>query len=291
MQSYTGRRRGIAERPRPAGSARRSRLCHPSRAPLLGLGAQRPAAAGSCARRPTWRVAYAGARGARPPRQRGPARFRRAQLHCALACRKPISTTFTNCVCCSSRKRCAKLRSAIRGKAQIAPFREQLAAMVAAHTENDVAAFMEANYRFRAAWLEIVPNRRLLRAIELYADHVRYLRALTLGDRERARSGIERPKADRSGPVGGRRRRSERRDAGASPRGEAHPARRTNAQQQVAGKRELQSRNSLWRLLEHAVRALAGSVLQSALGRICRLRDQGRTRAAAAFRPTRSITA
>jgi DNA-binding GntR family transcriptional regulator len=56
--------------------------------------------------------------------------------------------------------------------------------MVAAHAENDVEAFMEANYRFRAAWLEIVPNRRLLRAIELYADHVRYLRALTLGNRE-----------------------------------------------------------------------------------------------------------
>ena len=72
----------------------------------------------------------------------------------------------------------------IRGKAQIAPFREQLAAMVAAHAENDVEAFMDANYRFRAAWLDIVPNRRLLRAIELYADHVRYLRALTLGNRE-----------------------------------------------------------------------------------------------------------
>ena len=56
--------------------------------------------------------------------------------------------------------------------------------MVTAHAENDVDAFMDANYRFRAAWLEIVPNRRLLRAIELYADHVRYLRALTLGNRE-----------------------------------------------------------------------------------------------------------
>jgi len=72
----------------------------------------------------------------------------------------------------------------ISEKVQISPFREQLAAMVAAHAENDVEAFMDANYRFRAAWLEIVPNRRLLRAIELYADHVRYLRALTLGNRE-----------------------------------------------------------------------------------------------------------
>lgn len=71
----------------------------------------------------------------------------------------------------------------LREKSQLVPFREQLAAMVAAHAENDVEAFTEANYRYRAAWLELIPNRRLLRAIELYADHVRYLRALTLGDR------------------------------------------------------------------------------------------------------------
>jgi DNA-binding GntR family transcriptional regulator len=71
----------------------------------------------------------------------------------------------------------------IRDRSQLIPFREQLAAMVAAHADNDVEAFTEANYRYRDAWLKIVPNRRLLRAIELYADHVRYLRALTLGDR------------------------------------------------------------------------------------------------------------
>ncbi len=72
----------------------------------------------------------------------------------------------------------------IREKAHISPVREQLAAMVAAHAEDDVETFMDANYRYRTAWLELVPNRRLLRAIELYADHVRYLRVLTLGDRE-----------------------------------------------------------------------------------------------------------
>ena len=71
----------------------------------------------------------------------------------------------------------------IREKAQLVPIREQLAVMVVAHAENDVDSFMEANYRYRAAWLEMVPNRRLLRAIEIYADHVRYLRVLTLGDR------------------------------------------------------------------------------------------------------------
>jgi DNA-binding GntR family transcriptional regulator len=72
----------------------------------------------------------------------------------------------------------------IREKAQINPIREQLAAMVVAHADDDMEAFMDANYRYRAAWLELVPNKRLLRAIELYADHVRYLRALTLGERE-----------------------------------------------------------------------------------------------------------
>ncbi len=72
----------------------------------------------------------------------------------------------------------------IREKTQINPIREQLTAMLAAHADGDAEAFMDANYRYRAAWLDLVPNKRLLRAIELYADHVRYLRALTLGQRE-----------------------------------------------------------------------------------------------------------
>lgn len=70
----------------------------------------------------------------------------------------------------------------LTGRKQIQPIREQLAAMVAAHSADDAEAFSEANYRYRAAWLALVTNRRLLRAIELYADHVRYLRVLTLGD-------------------------------------------------------------------------------------------------------------
>ena len=71
----------------------------------------------------------------------------------------------------------------IAGRKDLQPLREQLAAMAAAHSSDDREAFIEANYRYRAVWLRLVPNRRLLRAIELYADHVRYLRALTLGDR------------------------------------------------------------------------------------------------------------
>lgn len=66
--------------------------------------------------------------------------------------------------------------------AALAPLRQALADMAAAHAADDGAAFMEANYRFRDAWTALVPNQRLVRAIELYADHVRYLRAFTLDD-------------------------------------------------------------------------------------------------------------
>lgn len=64
---------------------------------------------------------------------------------------------------------------------KLMPLRHELARMAAAHSDGDAGAFMQANYRYRATWLALVPNQRLLRAIELYADHVRYLRALTLG--------------------------------------------------------------------------------------------------------------
>lgn len=67
---------------------------------------------------------------------------------------------------------------------QLQPLRRALEDMAAAHEAGDGAAFMEANYRFRGAWMALVPNRRLARAIELYADHVRYLRAFTLGEAE-----------------------------------------------------------------------------------------------------------
>lgn len=64
----------------------------------------------------------------------------------------------------------------------LAPLRRALEDMADAHVAGDGAEFMEANYRYRAAWMALIPNRRLARAIELYADHVRYLRAFTLGD-------------------------------------------------------------------------------------------------------------
>jgi len=63
-----------------------------------------------------------------------------------------------------------------------APIEEALAAAEAAFRAGDADAFREANIRFRNAWKDLVPNRRLVRAIEQYADHMMRIRALTLGD-------------------------------------------------------------------------------------------------------------
>jgi DNA-binding GntR family transcriptional regulator len=65
---------------------------------------------------------------------------------------------------------------------RLAPIRKALEDMAAAHEAGDGAAFMEANYGYRDAWTALVPNKRLVRAIQLYADHVRYLRAFTLDE-------------------------------------------------------------------------------------------------------------
>ena len=63
---------------------------------------------------------------------------------------------------------------------QLAPLRQALDDMAAAHAAGDGAAFMDANYRYRDTWTALVPNKRMVRAIQIYADHVRYLRAFTL---------------------------------------------------------------------------------------------------------------
>ncbi len=63
-----------------------------------------------------------------------------------------------------------------------APIDEALAAAETAFKAGDADAFREANIRFRNAWKDLVPNRRLVRAIEQYADHMLRIRALTLGD-------------------------------------------------------------------------------------------------------------
>jgi DNA-binding GntR family transcriptional regulator len=61
------------------------------------------------------------------------------------------------------------------------PIDAALADAAAAHDKDELAAFHEANVRYRAAWLALVPNARLVRMIELYADHMQHIRTLTLG--------------------------------------------------------------------------------------------------------------
>jgi DNA-binding GntR family transcriptional regulator len=50
-----------------------------------------------------------------------------------------------------------------------------------AHAAGVVDAFIAANAEFRAAWLALVPNPRLVRAVGLYDDHTDSLRTMTLG--------------------------------------------------------------------------------------------------------------
>lgn len=61
------------------------------------------------------------------------------------------------------------------------PIENALTDAIAAHKANDTNGFREANVRFRAAWLALVPNCRLVKMVEQYADHMQHIRALTLG--------------------------------------------------------------------------------------------------------------
>ena len=64
--------------------------------------------------------------------------------------------------------------------AGIAALRRAVDRSRTAHDAGDVGAFMAANAEFRGAWLAMVPNQRLVRAVRLYDDHVESLRVLTL---------------------------------------------------------------------------------------------------------------
>ena len=85
--------------------------------------------------------------------------------------------------------RCLVEPEALRGIAALladaahrAPIEAALAGAQAAYRAGDAGAFRSANVRYRAAWLALVPNARLVRVVELYADHLQHIRALTLGD-------------------------------------------------------------------------------------------------------------
>ena len=63
-----------------------------------------------------------------------------------------------------------------------APIEAALAEARAAHRADDGEAFRESHVHFRSAWLALVPNQRLVKVIEQYADHMQRIRALTLDD-------------------------------------------------------------------------------------------------------------
>ncbi len=63
-----------------------------------------------------------------------------------------------------------------------APIEDALAAATRANQAGDVRGFREAHARFRSACLALVPNRRLVRVIEQYGDHMQHIGAITLDD-------------------------------------------------------------------------------------------------------------
>lgn len=65
-----------------------------------------------------------------------------------------------------------------------APIEAAMSATIAADHAGDVKAFREANAMFRAAWLALVPNDRLVKVIDLHAHHMQHVRSLTLGKPE-----------------------------------------------------------------------------------------------------------
>ena len=75
-----------------------------------------------------------------------------------------------------------RVAAAAADDATRAPINQALGAAITAHKANDAAAFREAAAAFRAAWLALVPNPRLVRVVEQYSDHMQHIRAMTLGD-------------------------------------------------------------------------------------------------------------
>jgi DNA-binding GntR family transcriptional regulator len=76
----------------------------------------------------------------------------------------------------------AQVAQSIEDASALAPTAAALRDAEAAERRGDAEAFIESNARFHATWHALVANRRMLRAIDLCAGHVRYLRVLTLND-------------------------------------------------------------------------------------------------------------
>ncbi|HEY0293737.1 MAG TPA: GntR family transcriptional regulator [Bordetella sp.] len=72
-----------------------------------------------------------------------------------------------------------------RSPSLLAPIRRTIDQAALAVEKGDDEMFISANLAFRAAWLSLVKNRRLVAAVELYADLVRSLQILSLGNGQR----------------------------------------------------------------------------------------------------------
>jgi len=76
--------------------------------------------------------------------------------------------------------------AAVRQRAaRIKRVQEAIAHARRAVRDGDDEGFISSNHDFRAAWLGLVRNKRLVSAVELYAGLVRSLQILSLGDRQR----------------------------------------------------------------------------------------------------------
>jgi DNA-binding GntR family transcriptional regulator len=84
----------------------------------------------------------------------------------------------------------AHVAQSVADAAVLAPIAAALRDAEAAETRDDAEAFIEANARFHATWHGLIGNRRLLRAIDLCAGHVRYLRVLTLNNAEARKAAL-----------------------------------------------------------------------------------------------------
>jgi DNA-binding GntR family transcriptional regulator len=67
----------------------------------------------------------------------------------------------------------------------IAQVKRALEACQSAHERGDAEGFIASNIRFRSAWLNMARSPRLVKTVLFYADHVRALALLTLGDPQR----------------------------------------------------------------------------------------------------------
>jgi DNA-binding GntR family transcriptional regulator len=84
----------------------------------------------------------------------------------------------------------ARVATSVADPAALARIAAALGDAEEAERRGDAEAFIDANARFHAAWHDLVANRRLLRALALYAGHVRYLRVLTLNDPAARRAAL-----------------------------------------------------------------------------------------------------